>query len=124
MHIWLEKEDGEGPPVLPLVEVKLCVDLATSRATVARPPMEIGGRDGTVEIGDRGSEVEVGISLSSSSSSSMDGVRSGAIWESPDGESSDIFPSLDLTTSTDYLAAVDDGIPEVADYLAAVDDDG
>lgn len=61
MHIWLEKEDGEGPPVLPLVEVKLCVDLATSRATVARPPMEIGGRDGTVEIGDRGSEVEVGM---------------------------------------------------------------
>lgn len=75
MHIWLEKEDREGPPVLPLVEVKLCVDLATSRATVARPPMEIGGkgigdrngtmeiggRDGAVEIGDRGSEVEVGM---------------------------------------------------------------
>uniref|UniRef100_A0A0E0NXA2 Uncharacterized protein n=1 Tax=Oryza rufipogon TaxID=4529 RepID=A0A0E0NXA2_ORYRU len=119
MHVWLEKEDAEGPPVLPLVEVKLCVDLATSRSSV-----EIGGSDGAVEIGDRGSEVEVGISLSSSSSSSMDGVRSGAIWESPYGESSNIFPSLDLATSADYLAAVDDGIPEVADYLATVDDHG
>uniref|UniRef100_A0A0D3FKH8 Uncharacterized protein n=1 Tax=Oryza barthii TaxID=65489 RepID=A0A0D3FKH8_9ORYZ len=119
MHIWLEKEDGEGPSVLPLVEVKLCVDLATSRATVARPPMEIGGRgigdgNGTVEIGGRDGAVEIG----------GQGAQSGVIWESPDGESSDIFPSLDLTTSTDYLAAVDDGIPEVADYLAAVDDDG
>ncbi|BAS93232.1 Os05g0301950 [Oryza sativa Japonica Group] len=30
------------------------------------------------------------------------------------GESSDIFSSLDLATSADYLAAVDDDIPEVA----------
>nr|AAK52564.1 Hypothetical protein [Oryza sativa Japonica Group] len=48
----------------------------------------------------------------------MDGVWSSAIWESPDGEvageSSDIFPSLDLATSADYLTAVNDDIPEVA----------
>jgi hypothetical protein len=48
----------------------------------------------------------------------MDGVWSSAIWESPDGEvvgeSSDIFPSLDLATSADYLTAVNDDIPKVA----------
>jgi hypothetical protein len=48
----------------------------------------------------------------------MDGVWSNAIWDSLDGEvageSSDIFPSLDLATSADYLAAVNDDISEVA----------
>uniref|UniRef100_A0A0E0DKS2 Uncharacterized protein n=1 Tax=Oryza meridionalis TaxID=40149 RepID=A0A0E0DKS2_9ORYZ len=38
------------------------------------------------------------------------------------GESSDIIPSLDLATSADYLAAVNDGLRR--GLFAAVDDGG